>query len=107
MVSVDVGQLYVNQQQHLRGKTSHMLCMQRSDEVIVQMHKHTHTHTHTHLVFGLAVSLSDVGGYDSLGLFSQSRVRSQLNTHRRHTHCCRHRDYNTHAHTRLCRLTSS
>ena len=37
MVSIDVGQLYVNQQQHLRCKTSHV--MQRSDKVIIQMYR--------------------------------------------------------------------
>lgn len=95
MVSVDVGQLNVYQQQHLRGKILHTLSQKE-----VKLHKctgrlhlspsvyHTHTHPHTHLIFGPAVSLPDVGGDDSLGLFSKSRVGSQLWTHTQKTCTC-------------------
>lgn len=40
----------------------------------------------THLLFGLALSLSDVSGDDSLGLFPQSRKWSQLQMHTNKTH---------------------
>lgn len=40
----------------------------------------------THLVFGLALSLSDVSGDDSLCLLPQSRKRSQLQMHTNKTH---------------------
>lgn len=40
----------------------------------------------THLVFGLALSLSDVSGDDSLRLLPQSRKRSQLQMHTNKTH---------------------